>query len=192
MRKRDASAAGAAIMLVLGGVAMSGCGQSRTSDAHANHSRSKLPHGTQIFAEPNHNHVAVKVKYNRTPPAGGPHNDVWLNCGVYSRPVKNENAVHSLEHGTVWITYRPDLAPAGVKQLQRFVQSHYVGTERYLILSPYPGLPAPVVASAWGAQLQLKGPGDPRLQAFVTHFAGGNQGDEQGAPCTGGIGSPRS
>jgi hypothetical protein len=165
-------------------------GPARSSQSPAPRPRANLPPGTQVFAEPNHNHVTGTVHYNRTPPAGGPHNDVWLNCGIYTRPVRNENAVHSLEHGAVWITYTPDLAHSGITRLRRFVQSHYVGSHRYLILSPYPGLPAPVVASAWGAQLRLRGPGDPRLAAFVTHFAGGNQGGEQGGPCTDGTGSP--
>jgi len=150
----------------------------------------QLPAGTKMFAEPNHEHVLGTVHYDRTPPAGGAHNPVWLNCGVYSKPVGNENAVHSLEHGTVWITYRADLAARAVGQLRRFVEAHYVGDERYVILSPYRGLPAPVVASAWGAQLRLKGAGDPRLAAFVAHFAGGGQGGESGAFCTGGTGSP--
>lgn len=150
-----------------------------------------LPKGTAVFSETNHQHVTGTVHYNRTPPAGGPHNAVWLNCGVYAQPVPNENAVHSLEHGAVWITYRPTLSSSsGVAQLQQFVESHYAGDQRYLVLSPYPGLPVPVVASAWGAQLRLKGPGDPRLAAFVSHFAGGGQGGEQGGPCTGGTGNP--
>lgn len=149
-----------------------------------------LPRGTSVFPETDHQHVTGTVHYNRIPPAGGPHNAVWLNCGVYTQPVTNENAVHSLEHGAVWITYSPSLSSAGVTQLQQFVEGHYVGQQRYLVLSPYPGLPGPVVASAWGAQIRLNGPGDPRLAAFVSHFAGGGQGGESGAPCTGGTGSP--
>jgi hypothetical protein len=151
---------------------------------------SSLPVGTKTFAENNHSHVVGLVHYNRTPPAGGAHNAVWLNCGVYTQPVANENAVHSLEHGAVWITYRPNLSPTEVASLQLFVSSHYDGKQRYLVLSPYPNLPAPVVASAWGAQLRLKGASDPRLKAFVKHFIGGAQGGEPGAPCTGGTGTP--
>jgi Protein of unknown function (DUF3105) len=115
---------------------------------------------------------------------------VWLNCGVFIQPVPNENAVHSLEHGSVWITYRPSLSSIAIAQLQQFVENNYDGTQRYLLLSPYPGLPSPVVASAWGAQIRLKGPNDHRLAAFVTHFIGGAQGGEPGAPCTGGTGTP--
>lgn len=149
-----------------------------------------IPAGTQTFAETNHQHVTGTPTYDRNPPAGGPHNAVWLNCGIYGQPVPNANAVHSLEHGAVWITYLPSLASSEVAELRALVESHYVGPQRYLILSPYPGLPAPVVASAWGAQLQLQSASDPRLVQFVTHFAGGSQGGEPGGACTGGTGRP--
>ncbi len=151
---------------------------------------SALPRGTLVFAEKDHQHVTGSVKYDRTPPAGGAHNAEWLNCGIYTQPVPNTNAVHDLEHGAVWITYRPGLSSLDVAELQQFVTNHYDGVQRYLTLSPYPGLPSPVVASAWGAQIRLTGPNDPRLASFVAHFIGGNQGGEQGAPCTGGVGSP--
>jgi hypothetical protein len=149
-----------------------------------------LPSGTKRFAESNHNHVLGIVRYDHAPPAGGAHADVWLNCGVYNHPVRNENAVHSLEHGAVWVTYRPSLGPRAVARLRHIVQSHYRGPDRYLVLSPYPGLPSRLVASAWGAQLPLERVGDPRLTAFISHFAGGGQGGEPGGYCTDGTGSP--
>jgi hypothetical protein len=149
-----------------------------------------LPPGTQTFAESDHAHVSGTVTYDRVPPAGGAHNPVQLNCGVYTQAVPNENAVHSLEHGAVWITYRPNLLADQVAVLQRLVKSNYVGTEKYLILSPYPGLPSPIVASAWGAQLSVDAASDSRLADFIHHFAGGGQGGEPGGPCTGGVGNP--
>jgi len=149
-----------------------------------------LPQGTQVFDESDHSHVTTPVVYDHTPPAGGAHNPTWLNCGVYTEQVPNENAVHSLEHGTVWITYQPTLAAGDVSTLQHLVTSNYVGDQRYLLLSPYSGLPAPVVASAWGAQLQVQSASDPRLLQFIRYFAGGSQGGEPGGLCTEGIGSP--
>ena len=153
-------------------------------------SRLGVPKGTQLFAEVNKQHVSGTVQYDRTPPAGGDHNATWLNCGVYNYAVQNENAVHDLEHGAVWITYRPSLSPTEVNKLVSFVESHYVGVQKYLTLSPYAGIPSPIVATAWGAQLDLQRSTDPRLLQFVTHFARGDQGGEPGAPCTGGIGIP--
>jgi hypothetical protein len=47
-----------------------------------------------------------------------------------------------------------------------------------VLLSPYDGLPAPVVASAWGLQLKVEKADDPRLEQFVRQYAGGLQGGE--------------
>jgi hypothetical protein len=149
-----------------------------------------LPAGIQVFAENDHTHVTGPVTYDRVPPAGGPHNPTQLNCGVYTQPVPNEYAVHSLEHGAVWITYQPNLPPDQLASLQRLVVSSYVGTQRYLILSPFAGIKSPIVASAWGAQLNVNSPSDSGLVAFIQHYAGGAQGGEPGGACTGGVGGP--
>jgi hypothetical protein len=125
-------------------------------------------------------HVSTAVSYEQTPPAGGEHAPVWLNCATYAKPVPNENAVHAMEHGAVWVTYRPDLPAAQVEQLRTAIP------DTYTVLSPYPGIKAPVVASAWGKQLALTGPDDPRLAAFVRAYRQGPQTPEQGAACTGG------
>jgi hypothetical protein len=126
------------------------------------------------------NHVTTPVKYAQSPPAGGDHNAVWLNCGIYTEPVPNENAVHALEHGAVWVTYRPDLPADQVKTLTESVPGDY------MVVSPYPGLSAPVVASAWGKQLTLTGVDDPRLEQFIRDYRQGPQTPEPGAACTGG------
>lgn len=126
------------------------------------------------------NHVDTPVKYAQSPPVGGDHSPVWLNCGIYDKPVPNENAVHSLEHGAVWVTYQPTLAAAQVATLRDALPSTYT------ILSPYEGLSSPVVASAWGKQLTLDSADDPRLAAFVKQYRQGPQTPEPGASCTGG------
>jgi Protein of unknown function (DUF3105) len=140
--------------------------------------------GVQTFQE-EQGHTNSAVTYPQTPPAGGQHNPVWQNCGIYDKPLQNENAVHSMEHGAVWITYRPDLPSDGVEKLREAV-----GDVDYTLLSPFPNLPAPVVASAWGKQLKLTGPDDPRLKQFLRAYVRGPQTPEPGAPCTGGTGQP--
>ena len=127
-----------------------------------------------------HNHVAEAVDYAVVPPVGGPHNGIWLNAGVYTEPVPNERAVHDLEHGAVWITYRPDLAAADVAALTAFVEKQQPIEEqsapgqanRYVVMSPWADgpLPAPVVISSWGHQLRVDSATDPRLQTFVDIF----------------------
>src|SRR3954451_19608311 len=118
--------------------------------------------GVQTFTVTSSSHTTEPVDYPQDPPVGGPHDPSWQRCGVYVAPIKPEHAVHSMEHGAVWITYRPDLPAADVEYLTGVVSG-----KRYILLSPYPGLTDPVVASAWGAQLRLSDPKDPRLAEFI-------------------------
>lgn len=136
--------------------------------------------GTSGTGTLSHDHVPGPVRYAVTPPVGGPHNAVWMNAGVYTKPVPAERAVHNLEHGVVWITYRPDLPAAQVKQLVSFFDKQSMIPEpsdggrsnRYVDLSPWTSnaLPSPIVISSWGYQLRVSSPTDPRLQQFVDTF----------------------
>jgi hypothetical protein len=129
-------------------------------------------------------HTGDPVKYAETPPAGGPHDPVWDRCGAYDAPPRNENVVHDLEHGTVWVTYRPGLAAADVQSLQTELEGLKSGK---WILAPYPGLPAPVVVTVWNAQLDLTGADDPRLPTFLDVYGDGHTGPEAAfASCEGG------
>lgn len=129
--------------------------------------------------------VDYEAKYGTNPPAGGVHNPVWLNCGIYTEPQQNENAVHSLEHGAVWVTYNPDeLDEAEIGELRAQMP------DTYAILSPYPDLDAPVVASAWGAQVKLDSVDDERLGDFIEKYWQSENVPEKGAPCHGQLDGP--
>ena len=125
-------------------------------------------------------HVAGEVHYPQSPPVGGAHDPIWLDCGVYDRPVREENAVHSLEHGAVWITYRPGLSADEIDKLASKLPEKG-------ILSPFEDQDAPVVATVWGAQLELDGPDDPRLDLFIREYGDGHTAPEPTAACVGGV-----
>jgi hypothetical protein len=126
-------------------------------------------------------HMFGQISYKESPPIGGPHNIVWQNCGVYDAPIHNEHAVHALEHGAVWITYRSDLPADQVQALKE------IAADDMMLLSPYPGLSAPVVATAWNHQLRLTGATDARLGAFIDRYKNNpSTTPEFGAPCAGG------
>lgn len=142
------------------------------------------PEGTEVVEIDSRDHVNGPIPYDRTPPPGGPHAPVWMNCGFYSDPVPTEQAVHSLEHGAVWITYSQELPDDAVATLRG-----YAGA--FVLVSPWQGdPPSPVVASAWGRQLGVDSPTDPRLAEFIRAFVRGPQTPEPGASCSGGTGQP--
>lgn len=140
--------------------------------------------GVQTFSVVR-DHTSNPVTYEQSPPVGGQHFSIWQNCGVYNQPIQSENAVHTLEHGAAWITYRPDLPADQVQKLRELAQNR-----SYTLLSPYPGLEKPVVASAWGVQLQFDDVNDSRLPQFISTYAQGPQTPEPGATCSGGLSTP--
>jgi hypothetical protein len=125
-------------------------------------------------------HTEGEVDYGNRPPAGGPHDPVWLDCGVYDEPVRDENTVHSLEHGTVWITYTDDVSGDEVGELADVLPDEG-------ILSPYPAQDAPVIVTVWARQLELDGADDPRLELFITEYGDGHTAPEPMASCVGGV-----
>lgn len=122
------------------------------------------PAGTEEFTIGDVSHTSDTVAYAQTPPVGGSHDAEWLACGVYEQPVRNENAVHALEHGAVWITYTP-----GLDEGQRSVLEGF-GRRSEVIVSPYPGMDSPIVLSTWGRQLRLDTADETVIDQFIRAF----------------------
>ncbi len=123
----------------------------------------------------------LRIPFGELPPNGGVHNSVWQNCRSYDDPVRPEHAVHSLEHGAVWITYQPGLAADQVDVLES-----YTGGGRFVLVSPFPNQRSPIVLTAWGYQLELDAADDSRVAEFVDTFDRGPQTPEPGATCSNG------
>lgn len=138
--------------------------------------------GEKDFPGQSRNHTREPVSYPLNPPAGGDHSPVWTNCGIYTTPVEPTRAVHSLEHGAVWLTYRPDLPEDQINELTSLATG-----QDYLLLSPVADQAPPVTITAWGKQLSVDNSNDPRVAQFITKYSQGPQAPEPGAPCTGGV-----
>lgn len=148
-----------------------------------------VPDGVQNFQYAGSDHTGSleeTVAYEESPPVGGRHapSPYWQNCGFYDGPIQNESAVHSMEHGAVWITYRPDLPAEQIEVLRGKAE------QSYILVSAYEDQEAPVVASSWNHQLELEGAEDERLDQFIRSFREGPDTPERGAVCSGGVGTP--
>ncbi len=134
------------------------------------------------------------VTYDILPPIGGKHAGTWQNCGIYDSEIRNETAVHSLEHGAVWITYKPDLPESDKIKLRQLTLAN-----KYLLLSPYPSQDANLILTAWTVQLKLNGYEDAKVEDFLKKFMfdpatrDGKEpkAPEFGAQCVSGTGLPR-
>jgi Protein of unknown function (DUF3105) len=110
-------------------------------------------------------HVTTPVDYTESPPVGGPHDGRWADCtgAVYDVDIRHENAVHSLEHGAVWITYDPEaVSDADVEKLAELVD----GVSGRM-LSPYEGLDSPISLQSWNHQLKVDSADDERIGQFA-------------------------
>jgi hypothetical protein len=128
-------------------------------------------------------HQSGTLTYKMNPPAAGNHNARWQNCmgDVYTSQVAKEHAVHSLEHGAVWITYRPDLPQNEIDTLAGKVRDR-----EFMLMSPYPGQDKPISLQAWGFQLKVDRADDGRIDAFIDALRK-NATLEPQAGCSGGI-----
>ena len=134
------------------------------------------------------NHRPGDLTYEVNPPAGGLHNDRWQNCmgDVYTSQIADEHAVHSMEHGAVWITYSPDLPQNQIDELASKVDGR-----EFMMMSPYPGLDSPISLQAWGYQLKVDTADDGRIDDFITALRR-NATQETEAGCSSGITDPSS
>ena len=152
------------------------------------HARANDPKGTVDYNGLTHNHTSgdVVVNYKNVdvksePPVGGDHNAQPQSCQVYTQPIANEHAVHSMEHGAVWITYNPD--KASKDDIAKLKAKADGNADR--LMSPYPGLKSKVSLQAWGEQLFLDSATDKRLDEFLKTYTKGPQTREVNGACVG-------
>jgi uncharacterized protein DUF3105 len=127
-------------------------------------------------------HKDGPLQYVTSPPVGGAHNPLWQNCmgDIYDQPIANEHAVHSLEHGAVWVTYKPDLAADQINVLKSKVEG-----KDYMLMSPYTGLDQNVSVQVWGYQYKTNDVNDKNIDAFIKDGRL-NASMEPGAACSSG------
>jgi len=144
--------------------------------------------GVQTYPDRVEYHDHVKVVPTLTgdlPPVFGAHLAAWQNCGIYDQPVELGSALHSMEHGAVWLTYRSALPKDQITELQSLARGH-----GYVLMSPYPPQKSDVILTAWGIQLVIDSLPDDRIAPFIAFYEQGPQNYEPGAPCSGGVGTP--
>jgi hypothetical protein len=133
---------------------------------------------------PSREHSTELQDYDSYPPLGGDHFPQWYNCAFYDQRIADEPAVHSMEHGAVWIAFQPDLDAEQRSVIQAAAESN-----DHVLASAYPDLRAPVVMTAWGRQLDLDSVDDPRFQQFIDTYVDA-VAPEAAAPCSGALTPP--
>ncbi len=111
--------------------------------------------------------------YNSNPPTSGPHYAEPANWGLYDTPLPDEQLIHNLEHGGIWISYRDVANQELVNQLRDIVGNYSVK----VIVTPRPQNDSEIAVAAWGRLLKLEEFDGSQIKDFIKAFI--NKGPEQ-------------
>ncbi|WP_050668348.1 DUF3105 domain-containing protein [Luteipulveratus halotolerans] len=170
----------AAVGAALLAAGLTGCQQAEAPPATTPAERIEGLGVVRSYTVTSRNHVTTWPSYAQHPAVGGDHYAEWASCGVYDAEVPEPNAVHSLEHGAVWITYKKPLSPENRSYVSGLASGQYV------LVSSYARQEAPFVLTAWGKQVAVADLKDAAVADFLKKYVQGPQTPEPGAPCSGG------
>ena len=105
---------------------------------------------------------ATHDPYNSNPPTSGPHYAQPTNWGIYSTPLKDEQAIHNLEHGGIWISYK-DIDEQTKSQLEAIAKAN----SGSVILSPRSNNDAKITLSSWLRQTKLDNYDEAKILEFI-------------------------
>lgn len=117
---------------------------------------------------PGDNHYA----YNSNPPTSGPHYPNPANWGIYDNQLPDEQLVHNLEHGGVWVSYKSDLDKDSLEKLKKLVGSY----RSKVILEPRSQNDVPIAVASWGRLMKLNSYEEQKIKEFIDYYR--NRGPE--------------
>ena len=170
-----------ALLGVLSAAALISCSSGESEPIEI--STEKMLEEVEYLVITSREHTDENVDYPTIPPVGGDHLGIWHTCGIYKVELLDEAAVHSLEHGAVWVTYKPEIEKEEIIKLTTMLSNR-----SKILLSPHSGQISPIVATAWGRRLEIESANDYRLNKFVDLFVDGEAAPEAGITCDRGIG----
>lgn len=103
------------------------------------------------------------IPYNSNPPTSGPHSVNPQSSGIYDKELIDEQVVHSLEHGGVWIAYKPDLPKDQIDALNKIVRKN----RAKVILSPRSKNDSPIALASWTRLAKLDKPDEKTILKFI-------------------------
>lgn len=135
-----------AAVLVIGGLIYWGIVVSRRSARNA---------PGETYAGQGQQHVALDYQftYNSNPPTSGPHYGSPANWGVYDYEVNDKLFIHNLEHGGVWISYRPSSVDARAVERLRSIAEEFGGSK--IVMAPRSANDGDIAVAAWTRLLKI-------------------------------------
>ncbi|MBL4694249.1 DUF3105 domain-containing protein [Candidatus Gracilibacteria bacterium] len=98
-------------------------------------------------------HIVVggaHAAYTTNPPTSGDHHANAARWGIYDSSLPDEQLVHNLEHGGIWISYKT-LGEGELAQLEDFANDH----SQSVILTPRAANDSNIAFTSWGRLLEM-------------------------------------
>lgn len=125
----------------------------------------------KFFLAQTRQHIAVGAihpDYNSDPPTGGWHYDSPVQTGIYDKEFPDEQLIHNLEHGHIWIVYHPNLDAETIEKLAVMTKSF----SSKIIMTPRNKNNTPIAIVAWEYLLNLDNFDESKIQGFIKTYRG--------------------
>ena len=118
---------------------------------------------------PGHGHT-----YNSNPPTSGPHFSRPAEWGVYKEELPDEVLIHNLEHGGIWLSYKPEVSEDIIKKLEGFYEKY----GRKVVVTPRTKNDTDIALAAWNRvdKFSVSEYSEERVDKFIKAFR--NKGPE--------------
>ena len=129
----------------------------------------------EVISDLGRDHIATdskKPEYNSNPPTSGPHFATPASWGVYDKELPDQQVIHNLEHGGVWITYKSDLEKEIVEKLKEIAASY----KSKVIVTPRAANDSKIALASWERLLKLSSYDEEKIKDFVERMR--NKGPE--------------
>lgn len=121
-----------------------------------------------------HVELGTPFEYNSNPPTSGPHHVTPAEWGVYPEEIHDQIVIHNLEHGGIWIAYKPGIDSAVVAKLEAITKEF----GRKVIMAPRAANDADIALAAWNHLDKFSAAefSEERVRAFIKAYR--NRGPE--------------
>lgn len=132
--------------------------------------------GTVDYDIVSRDHIAQGTSgsgYNSNPPSSGPHWQGPAKNGFYDSALPDEQLLHNLEHGHIWIAYKPDIGDEIKSKLKEIAQKE----DWKVVVAPREANDSKIALVAWGRVLKMDEPDWEKTDDFITTYR--NRGPEK-------------
>ena len=119
-------------------------------------------------------HVSSKEYGGDQPPTSGTHANP-VSWGVYDTEVRDDQLIHNMEHGGIYISYQPSLPKEQVEKLKELLSAPFSDPQfqpRKIVLAPRVENKSPIELSSWRRSEALASYDQQKIKDYITRNLG--------------------